>query len=71
MSDDFIIRLINVNAQVIECLKWAIHNQQLESEANLRSVVEGIASVLVDMIERHDDNLIRRENIKLVKKRSA
>ena len=71
MADDFIIRLININGQVIECLKWAIHNQQHECEANLRPVVEGIASVLVDMIERHDENLTRRENIKLVKRRSA
>jgi hypothetical protein len=71
MSEDFIIRLINVNAQVIECLKWAIHNKEPECEANLRPVVEGIASVLVDMIEKNNENLTRRENIKLVKRRSA
>ena len=71
MADDFIERLIDINGQVIECLKLAIHNRNLEFEANLRPIVEGIASVLVDMVERKVENLTRRENIKLVKKRSA
>jgi len=71
MSEDFIIRLININGQVIECLKWAIHNKDPECESNLRPVVEGIASVLVDMIERNDEMLTRGENMKLVKKHSG
>jgi len=71
MSDDFIIRLININGQVIECLKWAIHNRQLECEEKLEPVVEGIASVLVDMVEREEENFTRRGRIKLVKKYNA
>ena len=71
MTYDSIRRLINVNGQVIECLKWAIHNKQLECEEKLQPVVEGIASVLVDMIEREEENFTRRGRIRLVKKRSA
>ena len=71
MTYDSIRRLINVNGQVIECLKWAIHNKQLECEEKLQPVVEGIASVLVDMIEREEENFTRRGRIRLVKKRNA
>ena len=69
MADDFIMRLINVNGQVIECLKWAIENKHRDCVGNLRPVVQGIASILVDMVDRKDENFTRREKIKLVKKR--
>ena len=71
MADDYIRRLINVNGQVIECLKWAMENKHTDCVGNLRPVVQGIASILVDMIERKNENYTRREKIKLVKKRSA
>jgi formate dehydrogenase maturation protein FdhE len=64
-------RLIAVNGQVIDCLKWSIHNKELECEKKLQPVVEGIASILVDMIEREEENFTRRGRIRLVKKHSA
>ena len=71
MTYDSIRRLIAVNGQVSECLKWAIHNKQLECEEKLEPVVEGIASVLVDMVEREEENFTRRGRIRLAKKRGG
>ena len=65
MADDFTMRLIHVYGQVIDCLKWSIDNKHLDCVDNLRPVVQGMASILADMVDRQEENLKRRGKMEL------
>ena len=69
MADDFIVRLINANGQLIECLKRSIDNKQLDCAANLQPIAQAFAAMLEDMVDRQEKNLTRRGTISLVRKR--
>ena len=69
MADDFIVRFINANGQLIECLKRSIDNKQLDCAANLQPIARAFAAMLEDMVDRQEENLTRRGTISLVRKR--
>ena len=65
MADDFTMRLIHVYGQVIDCLKWSIDNKHLDCVGNLRPVVQSMASIMADMIDRQEEDLKRRGKMEL------
>ena len=69
MADDFIVRLIRANGQLIECLKRSIDNKQLDCAANLQPKAKAFAAMLGEMVDRQEENLTRRGRILLVGKR--
>ena len=62
MADDFIVRLIRANGQLIDCLKWSINNKQLDCAANLQSITQAFAAMLGDMIDRQNEIFTCRES---------
>ena len=67
MADDFIVRLIRANGQLVKCLTWSIDNKQLDCAANLRPIAQTFTAILADMINRQYEILTRRGKMKLVK----
>ena len=69
MVDDFIVRHLRANGQLVKCLTWSIDNKHLDCATNLRPVAQTFAAILADMVDRQEENLTRGGKMKLVKKR--
>ena len=70
MSDAVnLARLVRINDQLIELLKWAMESDKLDCAVLLAPITRAFTSILADMGAKELEVLTRRGKKKLVKKR--
>ena len=70
MTDELILaRLVGINDLLIELLRWAIANNELDCAVQLAPITKGFSSILAEMGAKQLEALERRGKKKIVKKR--
>ena len=62
-------RLVGINDLLIELLKWAIANNELDCAVQLAPITKGFSSILAEMGTKQLEALERRGKKKISKKR--
>ena len=69
MDSHLIGRLLRVNEQITEALRWSLEQENIDTVVRLLPIAEAFASVLGEIIDKDAEKFTRRKTISIVKKR--